>query len=151
MIQCKMSPIKVNTIPKDKGVYILIFKLNTDKTINIGSLGNVSFEQGFYLYIGSAMGGLRKRISAHLSQTNRLRWHVDYLSKEATLIQVCYRITSSSIEDEIALKMAELLKPIPRFGSSDSKKTKSHLFFSRTQQECEQAARECLFIQTSSH
>ena len=39
---------------KDSGSYIIILKVRTEKTIGIGALGNITFQEGYYLYAGSA-------------------------------------------------------------------------------------------------
>ena len=60
-------------------IYILGIKLNRDIKISIGRLGNISFNKGVYLYIGSAKNRLSARLKRHLSPDKRLFWHIDYL------------------------------------------------------------------------
>jgi len=43
-----------------KGSYILLIKLDEDKDIQIGKLGNISFKKGYYAYVGSALNGLAR-------------------------------------------------------------------------------------------
>ncbi|MHA1423757.1 MAG: DUF123 domain-containing protein [Candidatus Thorarchaeota archaeon] len=52
-----------------RGVYTLIIDLKETLSFNLKSLGNLSFEKGTWIYIGSAMGNgstsLENRIARH--------------------------------------------------------------------------------------
>ena len=50
---------------KDQGSYLLILELKRNRDISVGKLGRVSFKRGFYIYVGSAMANLSKRIERH--------------------------------------------------------------------------------------
>ncbi|MFX1530935.1 MAG: DUF123 domain-containing protein, partial [Promethearchaeota archaeon] len=57
-----------------KGSYILIIYISEINEVTIGSLGNIIFNEGFYLYIGSAMGSygsstLENRVKRHISKS----------------------------------------------------------------------------------
>jgi Domain of unknown function DUF123 len=60
------------------GCYSLVIELKQRKKIRVGKLGKVEFQPGIYVYTGSAMGGLRARLLRHLSDTKKMRWHIDY-------------------------------------------------------------------------
>jgi Uri superfamily endonuclease len=60
------------------GCYSLVIELKQRKKIRVGKLGEIEFRPGTYFYTGSAMGGLRARLLSHLSDTNKMRWHIDY-------------------------------------------------------------------------
>lgn len=66
-----------------KGVYVLILKLEEDSEIQIGRLGKLHFRNGFYAYIGSALGGGFKRVDRHINVSKGInhtkKWHIDYL------------------------------------------------------------------------
>lgn len=63
-----------------RGCYTLVISLRKKKWIHIGSLGKGCFPHGIYLYTGSAMNGLRGRLSRHLdNRPKRRHWHIDYL------------------------------------------------------------------------
>ena len=65
-----------------RGCYTLVISLREKKWIRVGSLGKACFPQGIYLYTGSAMNGLRGRLSHHLRKRNKKsHWHIDYLLK----------------------------------------------------------------------
>ncbi|MCD6590442.1 MAG: GIY-YIG nuclease family protein, partial [Candidatus Aenigmarchaeota archaeon] len=65
--------------------YILILKLDENKEIKIGSLGNIKFKKGYYMYVGSAKNSI-KRIERHFKVEKKLRWHIDYLSVNSKVL-----------------------------------------------------------------
>ena len=115
--------------PKQKGVYILIIVVDKNKKISIGKMGYVTFKKGCYAYVGSAMGGLSKRIKVHINKNRKPRWHIDYLLKEAFLSKIVIIITDKKIEDWVACLFEKRFEKIGKFGASDSKVCDSHLFF----------------------
>jgi len=119
---------RFNRFFKTKGAYALLVKVNEDKDIAVGALGKIRFKKGFYVYVGSAMGGLNHRLKRHLSKNKKLRWHIDYLLQDAKIVGVMVWESNKKIEDKIAKKLTKRFKFIKSFGSSDSK-LKSHLFF----------------------
>ena len=115
------------------GTYALIFKAQQAKTIIVGKLGTLNLQPGFYVYVGSAFGpgGLRARIGHHRSRSRRLHWHIDYLGKYLSLMEVWY--TYDTVHQEH--RWSEILEhyrgtstPLPGFGSSDCRCI-SHLHF----------------------
>lgn len=111
-----------------KGSYILLIKLNKDKEIQIGKLGNISFKKGFYLYIGSALNGLENRLNRHFKKYKKTHWHIDYLLKYGKIIDAFYKESFSKEECDIVKNFENKLLPIPGFGCSDCK-CKTHLFY----------------------
>src|ERR1019366_617038 len=61
------------------GVYQLYIHVPHSGRRTIGGLGNFEFPAGLYFYTGSALGGIRRRVSRHLRDEKRLRWHIDFL------------------------------------------------------------------------
>ena len=113
---------------KDKGSYLLIFHLKKKKKINVGSLGTLVFKPGFYIYVGSAMAHLRKRLERHRRLRKHHHWHIDELRAHAYLQAVLAIRSSERLECEIADALAKIAEwNIPGFGSSDCA-CKSHLF-----------------------
>ncbi len=45
-----------------KGSYLLLIKLNDDRYIKYGIRKNCFFKKGFYIYVGSALNNLEKRM-----------------------------------------------------------------------------------------
>ncbi len=110
-----------------KGTYALIIELKSDKRIRIGKLGMFKFGKGFYVYVGSAINGVEKRVARHRSSKKKTHWHIDYLLgysevKEAFAVR-------GEHEAELAQKMLEHGKVVADgFGSSDTN-VSSHLTF----------------------
>ena len=111
--------------PSYKGSYILVVFLEKDKRIKIGKLGEFLFKKGFYLYVGSAKGGIAKRVNRYFN-LKRVKWHIDYLVREGKSVGVfCVRNKEEKELSHILRKYRE--EPIKGFGSSD-KNCFSHLF-----------------------
>jgi Uri superfamily endonuclease len=112
-----------------KGVYILAVPLPRRSLMKIGALGFIDFKKGFYVYTGSAMGGLEQRIARHLRKNKKLHWHIDYLLAKAEIKKVLVKESNMKTEE---CSTARKLKdgggaPVYGFGCSDCK-CKSHLF-----------------------
>ncbi len=111
-----------------KGSYILVIKLKEKKSIQIGKLGKIIFEKGFYVYVGSALNGLEQRINRHLRTNKKKHWHIDYFLDFTNIIDIIYKESLTKEECNIAIELDKYLASIPGFGCSDCK-CKSHLFF----------------------
>jgi len=110
----------------EKGTYALVLLLESEAKITVGKLGRFSFPTGYYIYVGSARGGIFQRVRRHLrgsggeGSTQKLRWHIDYLLQQAKVVEVWY--TENSQECLWAFAVKEMPKSqilIPGFGSSD--------------------------------
>lgn len=121
-----------------KGSYILVIFLEKDINLIVGALGKITFNKGFYFYIGSAMGNygsstLLNRVKRHVSNESkkRIRWHIDYLlADNHSLIVKLYLIPSReplecTIAKELSKKCDDFIK---NFGSSDCL-CQSHLYY----------------------
>jgi sugar fermentation stimulation protein A len=71
------------------GCYLLLLHLENDLRMRVGALGEMEFRAGYYIYVGRARKNLRQRVARHLAAPVRLRWHIDYLRREGTIIEVC--------------------------------------------------------------
>ena len=111
-----------------KGSYILLIKLEKDKEIQIGKLGNIAFKKGYYVYIGSALNGLKQRINRHFRQNKKYHWHIDFLLRFGKIEDVFYKENTVREECILVKKFEQKLQPIHNFGCSDCK-CKSHLFY----------------------
>ena len=129
-----------NSIPshfsKKKGTYVLIIFNTEENTIRIGSLGNIEFSRGYYIYIGSALGpgGLGPRLRRHFRKDKKIHWHIDYflISDSSYIIGAGELESEEKIECEIAKSIQnsyaeDELIPVENFGSSDCS-CKTHLF-----------------------
>lgn len=114
-----------------KGIYCLVLK-STSCALNVGSLGIISFRQGFHVYVGSALGsGGLARVVRHIrcarNGCEHPHWHIDYLltSEHFTLTRVHCFPTGERME----CRLASILPgdAVRGFGCSDCTCT-SHLF-----------------------
>lgn len=123
-----------------RGVYVLIIELNESLSLFLKSLGNLYFDKGTWIYIGSAMGigstSLEKRIRRHFRSEKTIHWHIDHLLNSDSKIRAAiWSESSASVECEIA-KNIEIMTKINlgprRFGASDCKqKCWTHLYQSK--------------------
>lgn len=119
--------------------YVLVLWNRRKREIEVGSLGRIEFEPGFYLYIGS--GGVNPvlRVQRHLRPSKPLRWHVDYLTTGPRRMRpVDSYLYPGTRECGLARKLAEKLTAVPGFGSSDCR-CKGHLFHCPGVRELKQA------------
>lgn len=112
-----------------KGVYYLLANLAEDTAIKIGALGKINFKKGRYVYVGSAMNSLEKRINRHARQEKKKHWHIDYflMNKNARLEKAYYKESAKRIECETARKVSGKGRAVKGFGCSDCR-CESHFF-----------------------
>ncbi|MDH7594115.1 MAG: DUF123 domain-containing protein [Methanomicrobiales archaeon] len=116
----------------NKGVYCLILR-SEGARIEIGSLCDVEFWPGYYIYTGSALGpGGLVRVKRHLDlavhRNRNPRWHLDYLllhERFSPVGAICGS-TAERLECAVATEIGG--ECIPGFGSSDCS-CRSHLFY----------------------
>jgi len=115
---------------QNKGSYLIILENRENFNMNIGSLGNRSFKKGFYIYVGSGMGNLEKRVKRHFLKRKKTYYHIDYISPgKMKPGKVYYFRTKLRIESKLAKKL-EIIGDgvVDGFGSSDTNAS-SHLIF----------------------
>lgn len=107
---------------KDKGIYILVLKLEKSQFISAGKLKRTKFQPGIYLYVGKAHNGLRGRLKRHLRTEKKIFWHIDYFLQK-TRIEDIWVKRNSFEECQIVGMIREIRKdaivPLKKFGSSD--------------------------------
>jgi sugar fermentation stimulation protein A len=114
---------------EDRGVYLILLYMSTRKRIKTGSLGEIDYAEGWYVYVGSAKRGLSARVKRHLSKRKSCRWHIDYLSMATERIQAYPIYTDGDLECELACRISEAGgSGVRSFGSSDCS-CPSHLFW----------------------
>jgi sugar fermentation stimulation protein A len=112
----------------DKGSYLIVLELSKDKRINVGKLGTVLFEKGFYVYVGSAMANLASRIERHQRLRKNFHWHIDFLRDSADFLCSFAIRSSDRLECEIARSISKIAQwSVKEFGSSDCT-CATHLF-----------------------
>ena len=115
----------------NKGNYCLIISVSDDCEIKIGAKGKKSFKKGYYVYVGSALNSLTKRIERHISRNKKIHWHADYLllNKNAKVEEVIYTYSSRKIECKISHEISKnAINYIEEFGCSDCE-CESHLYY----------------------
>ena len=113
---------------EDRGSYVILYHLPRKKLIEIGGLGKVTFKQGYYMYVGSAMKSLSKRVERHRRVTKKLHWHIDYFSGLAQFQAALPVRSEDDLECELALAIGSISEwTVPGFGCSDCA-CPSHLF-----------------------
>lgn len=120
---------KLETALEDRGLYLLVLKLERDQEIEIGALGRIFFKKGWYIYVGKAMKNLTQRLARHHRKLKKPRWHIDYLCSIAKL-EAEFPLRAPKITE---CELAGLVKgfaedEIPCFGSSDCQ-CLSHLYY----------------------
>lgn len=119
-------------LPNTRGCYVLVLWLAKPQQVEVGRLGKLAFQAGYYLYVGSAFGagGIAGRLNHHLNSKKR-HWHIDWLRCMAELQEIWYREDKWGGECLWATELAEqtcLIRPHPGFGASDCR-CNSHLFY----------------------
>jgi Uri superfamily endonuclease len=119
----KTSP-REGGLPPEGGTYVLWLRLLSARPIVVGGLGAVNFPRGCYAYAGSARGpgGLAARAGRHIEGGAALRWHIDFLRREASPVAVWHTVCDLSLEHrwaEVLAAMPGASLPAPGFGASD--------------------------------
>jgi len=135
------KPLGVSSaeITAEKGVYVLIISVPSEKSIDVGRLGVRRFKDGYYAYTGSALGkgglSLEGRINRHLRREKRKRWHIDFLlaDEDVAVVSVLIIPTEEKIECEVNKYLYSAMNArvaVPNFGSSDCRQgCGSHLLY----------------------
>jgi len=104
------------------GIYHLLAYLPESTNIRIGELGDFHFHAGYYVYTGSALGGLESRIARHLRREKLPHWHIDHLLEHCYIIDVIAYMTKERLEckfNQRILSLPDCRIPVRGFGSSD--------------------------------
>jgi Uri superfamily endonuclease len=124
--------------------YLLLLWNRTARTRQIGRLGRLGFEPGFYLYVGSGGPNVLKRIRRHMRSRKPLRWHIDRLTAgHGRMRFVDAWLLPGKSECMMARSLGNRLSSIVGFGSSDCL-CRSHLFHARDTRELNRALRSVL-------
>ena len=132
----------------DSGLYVLILRILFPLNLKVGALGEIDFPPGYYAYCGSARKCLSDRLSRHMRQIKKLRWHVDYLTSRKDICVESARIFALDKLSECVLngRIQSLsgAGPVRGFGCSDCSCI-SHLTFFGAKSPCMR------FIKNRSH
>ena len=112
------------------GAYGLLIRLPRACRIKYGGRER-DFKRGYYVYSGSAQGGLKGRLQRHFNDTKKSRWHVDELLARGEVVD-CWTLLTNKKEEECELSELYDAWPgaeqVPRFGASDCR-CSSHLTY----------------------
>ncbi len=114
-------------------LYLILLKNEQEKEIEIGSLGEIRFEDGYYIYVGSARNNISSRLKRHLQKEDKNKyWHIDYLRSELNF-RGFLSFSRKEYDSECRLvsyieKETGFKKVVKGFGSSDTE-CYSHLLF----------------------
>lgn len=128
------------TVPRAGGTYMLVLALPNPVRRVIGKLGEHDFPAGWYLYAGSALGGLQGRVSRHLRVVKNRHWHIDYLNAAGSIVDVWFATGDTRNEclwAKRAISLPGASIPMPRFGSSDCR-CETHLVYLPTEPGAEE-------------
>lgn len=118
------------------GSYILLLRPRRPGFwVQVGRLGSLALKDGYYAYVGSALGpgGLRARVGHHRRGPRRLVWHIDHLRRHVRFQEVWFAYSDTRREHSWAdtlLRMTGSSVPLSGFGASDCHCV-SHLAFFR--------------------
>jgi Uri superfamily endonuclease len=134
------------------GTYALLLQHFEEHTVQVGRLGQIFLRPGFYVYVGSALGpgGLPGRLKHHMSSTTQPHWHIDYLRRQISLVEVWYRYGRTRREHMWAGLLNNVdgaSVPLRRFGASDCT-CESHLFYFANRPDLDLLPASSLAIQT---
>ncbi len=120
-----------------RGVYLLVMHIKEAMLRDVGALGPHEFEEGSWVYVGSAMGAsstsIERRIARHFSTNKKTHWHIDYLL-DGRLVPNFAIYSETDEKSECVLAQAigeqsEFEKGPVGFGSSDCRTgCTTHLF-----------------------
>lgn len=68
---------------QEGGTFGLLLTVASDRTLEVGSLGDVRFPEGVYAYAGQAKRGFARRVDRLEEAESRARRHVDRVVDEA--------------------------------------------------------------------
>ncbi|MEF8907286.1 MAG: GIY-YIG nuclease family protein [Haloarculaceae archaeon] len=108
------------------GTYTLLAELAEPATVEVGALGAVDFDAGWYAYVGSALGsGGFSRVQRHrelaAGERETRHWHIDYLlGHPAATLDAIVASTGTDVECAVARGLADAgLAAVDGFGCSD--------------------------------
>lgn len=118
------------------GTYFLITRLEKTRIIKIGRKDLREFPAGYYVYVGSAMNNLDKRIGRHLSKVKCFHWHIDWLLAHSCIAKVKRIESEKRLECTMSrtVQRYSLKTVMQGFGSSDCR-CDTHLHYFKTDPE----------------
>uniref|UniRef100_UPI000B7C8CCB GIY-YIG nuclease family protein n=1 Tax=Candidatus Entotheonella palauensis TaxID=93172 RepID=UPI000B7C8CCB len=117
----------------------------------IGRLGIARLPRGYYIYAGSAQGGLAKRLHRHVHGASTYHWHIDYLRSQARVLAWCAFAGHHYPECTLARTLLTWGDVVcPRFGASDCS-CPAHLVYYRHRVDVIKALQQLAVPTESKH
>lgn len=119
-------------LEKRPGTYLLLFAAAEPQICQVGRLGELAIQRGYYCYVGSAFGsgGIQARVNHHSKISMRPHWHLDYV-RPAFRLEEIWIVYEEHVEHLWAEQLAANMSiPMAGFGSSDCS-CRSHFYYSR--------------------
>jgi sugar fermentation stimulation protein A len=118
--RCEIPWEVIEAEAQDRGAYFILLELPAAQTFEVGALGELDLRAGFYVYVGSAMRALSKRVERHRRRRKQRHWHIDSLRERALFHEALPIRGSERLECELAAAVrAKADWTVARFGASD--------------------------------
>jgi sugar fermentation stimulation protein A len=112
------------------GSYVLVLRNDEDRRLPVGRIGTVRFREGYYAYVGSALGSLDARVARHHRRRKKRFWHIDAITPDPMPVEKAFPIRRADrIERALAARVESICDAaVEGFGASDAEEN-SHLFY----------------------
>lgn len=115
----------------ESGTYALVYECHEPALAEVGRLGSIALEPGYYVYVGSALGpgGVKARVQRHWRADKRKHWHIDFVAEHLTPVEAWYVHAPLRDEHRWAASLAAQpeMSAVQGFGASDCR-CASHFF-----------------------
>ena len=101
-----------------KGSYFLVIRLDEGKRIRTKGR-SFELKPGYYVYVGSAMNSLEKRIERHFRREKKMHWHIDFFLAEAELLRAYLVPSAERLEETLSMEVSRVGEPVGGFGAGD--------------------------------
>ncbi|ASJ12912.1 GIY-YIG nuclease family protein [Thermococcus thioreducens] len=101
-----------------KGAYFLVIHLPEEREITTKGRRFV-LRKGYYVYVGSAMNSLEKRVARHFRKDKKLHWHIDFLLRDAELLRAYMIPSGKRLEEKLSAEVSRHGEAVKGFGASD--------------------------------
>ncbi|ASJ11015.1 endonuclease [Thermococcus sp. P6] len=101
-----------------RGSYFLVIRLPAETEVRTRGR-RFRLKAGYYVYVGSAMNSLEKRVARHFRRNKKLHWHIDFLLRKAQLLRAYMIPSDVKLEERLSLEVSRFGEPVNGFGAGD--------------------------------